>query len=273
MIKTLLIVLAAAAVISMACFTVLGLMGGFPPAGFAGNGWGQNWGGRSWNAGGPQVTRNLPYAGGYRLEVNYPAEITVTQGAQPRFTVTGPQGLVDQMSVQNGVIDGPRGPNWNWNWGPGRPNQEPLRIDIVTPDTREFHLSGTQKLTLRGYDQDSLLLDISGAAEVDGQGRTGRLESHISGAGHLELGQLTAQDAVVTISGAGEADLDARRSSDVSLSGAGHIQLKCRPESTQSQKSGFGDVEYGPSCSELTPPAPSSSPPAAPDTPAAKSKV
>src|SRR5665213_2492083 len=110
MIKKLLVVMAAAALFSFVCFFVLGMMGGFPPPGLAGKGWGRNWRSGAWDAGGPQTTRNLTYSGGYRLIISYPAEITVTQGAQPRFTVSGPQGLIDQLRLDNGVLYGPRGP-------------------------------------------------------------------------------------------------------------------------------------------------------------------
>ncbi|MEI9890041.1 MAG: hypothetical protein WDN45_04830 [Caulobacteraceae bacterium] len=46
----------------------------------------------------------------------------------------------------------------------------------------EFHLSGAQKLSLRNFDQDDLEVHISGAGDVEGQGKARRLEAHISGA-------------------------------------------------------------------------------------------
>ncbi len=279
MIKRLLVVFATAAVISLACFTLLGVMGGFPPK-FNdapwGPGWRGPWGGRhgDWDASGPSTSRNLAYTGGYKLEIYYPAEITVTQGPQARFTVTGPQGLLDRLVLENGVLYGPRGPRWNW--GPGPDGDGRLRIDIVTPDTHEFHLAGTQKLTLRGYDQDVLALYASGAADVEGQGKARRLDAHISGAGHLDLEQLAVDDADISISGAGDASLDARNSAQVSISGAGHVEFKCRPAGGLSQHiSGFGSVDEGPNCSTAsTPPAASTSPaPAESQAPAPKSKV
>ena len=168
MIHKLLVVMAATALVSVVCFFALGMIGGFPPGGPFQDGW-RDWRGEAWDAGSPQTTRDLPYSGGYRLSVGYPAEITVPQGMQPRFTVTGPRDLLARLSVDDGRLRGPRGPSWNWGRGPtpyGR-----LRIDIVTPDTREFHLSGSQKLTLRNFDQDRLALHISGSAEVQGQGK------------------------------------------------------------------------------------------------------
>jgi hypothetical protein len=265
-IKKLLIVMAAAAVLSFVCFFIL-TMTGFPKSWEVAGppGWGNDppWA-RGTGYGGPRTTRNLAYNGGYRLIVSYPAEISVTQGAQPRFTVTGPQGLLDSLTLDNGVLYGPRGPRWIWGGDNAGSNR--LHIDIVTPNTHEFHLSGAQDLTLHGYDQDTLEIYVSGAGDIEGQGKARRLEAHISGAGDLKLDQLTVDDAVVSISGAGDARLDARRSSDVWLTGAGDVQFKCRPASTNERKTGFGDISYGPSCTDLQPPAPPA--PEAPATPA-----
>lgn len=277
MLKKLLVVFASAALISLACFTLLGVLGGFPPNLNGGPWQNGDWawrGGRHdhWNADGPQTSRNLAYTGGYKLEFDYPAEVTVTQGPQARFTVTGPQGLLDRLTLENGTLYGPRGPRWNW--GPGPDHDGRLRIDIVTPDAHEFHLNGTQKLMLRGYDQDTLALYASGAADVEGQGKARRLDAHISGAGHLDLEQLAVNDAYVSISGAGDASLDARSSAEVSISGAGHVQLKCRPPVVLPHISGFGSVDDGPSCSATpAPPASSTPAPAEPEAAAPKTKV
>jgi hypothetical protein len=96
----------------------------------------------------------------------------------------------------------------------------------------------------------------------------------------VDLDQLPVDDARLSISGAGDANLDARRSSDVSLSGAGHVEFRCRPPSASDHKSGFGSVDYGPDCAAEAPPASSSPPapaPAAPQAPptppAPKTKV
>ena len=279
MIKKLLVLMAAGALIAIVCFTILGMLGGFNAVNQFGpwNGWG--WGGRpgpryanDWRYnGGPDTTRNLAFNGGPRLDIYYPADIVVTQGPEARFTVTGPQGLLDQLVLTNGTLYGPRG-GPRWNWGEDRDGR--LRIDIVTPDTHEFHLAGAQKLSLRGYDQDSLYLYAAGAADVDGAGKARRLEAHISGAGHLALGELVVQDALIAISGAGDAEIDPHASADVSISGAGHVNLRTRPPYLQTHISGFGSVDAPPQGS--FPPPASSAPPAASPPPAAppsKSKI
>jgi hypothetical protein len=265
MTKKLLVVFAAAGLISMVCFTFMGILGGFPhgwggPPPWATGDWDGDWRDHGRDQG-PEVTRNLPFTGSDRLEVNYPAEITVTQGTQARFTVTGPQYLLDQLTLDDGVLSGPHGRRAHWNRGyHGR-----LTIDIVSPNTHEFHLAGAEKLTLKDFDQDSLILHAAGAADIEGQGKARRLEAHMAGATHLDLAELPVDDAVVAIAGAGDASIDARNSADVSMSGAGHVQLKSCPPTLHEHKSGFASVD----CSGPRPAAPASSAaPAAPTPPA-----
>jgi len=223
---------------------------------------------------GPETTRELAYSGSDRLDIGYPAEITVTQGPQARFTVTGPQYILDQLRLEDGgrvIWEGWGRRGWNRRFH-GR-----LRIDIVSPNLHEFYLSGAQQLTLRNFDQDTLLVQASGAADVEGQGKARRLEARITGAGDLKLEDLPVDDAEVMISGAGDARLDARKSARVQISGAGNVDFKCRPASADVHKSGFGDVHYGPDCATLPAPPAASSEPEAPAEPApappAKSKV
>ncbi len=246
MVKKLLILVAAGAVVSFACFFVVNLTGGLRPP------WSHHGSWKDYD--GPETSRTLPFAGAERLDISYPAEITVTQGPQARFTVTGPKDLLDDLSLTDGRLTGP-----DDGFHFGHHHHGRLRIDIVSPNTHEFHMSGAEKLTLNNFDQDSLILSASGAADVKGAGRARRLEAHISGAGDLNLGDLPVDEAVISISGAGDAVLDARRSADISISGAGHVRLKTRPASLQTHISGFGSVDAP---DNAAPPA--APPPAAP---------
>lgn len=280
MIKRLLVVMACAALISVVCFMVLGLMGGFPPKGFGsrfGHGFGDGWGDGDWDSHGrdpgPEITRTLTFSGGPRLEIAYPAEITVTQGPTPSFTVTGPQAIVDELQLEDGTLEGPHGRHWDGGHYHGR-----LTITVVTPDTHEFHLAGAEKLTIRNYDQDSLTVHAAGASEIEAQGKARRLEAHIAGAGHLDMEQLPVEDADISIAGAADASLDARVSSDISVAGAGHVQLKCRPAHANMHGSPFAHVDYGPDCGSLPAPAAPATPaepakPTAPASPTPKTKV
>jgi len=278
MIKKLLVLMAASAIISFACIAMLGMMGGLAAWNNAGPwNWGP-WG--DWREGrdaGPETTRDLAYSGSSRLDIYYPAEITYTQGDQPKFTVTGPQALLDELRLNDGELTtdnapGYRGRRFRWN-GRSYNNYGRLRVEITAPNLHEFHLSGAQQLRIRNYDQDELRIYGSGAADIEGEGKAQRLEADISGAGHMDLERLPVDDARITISGAGDVSLDARRSSEATLSGAGHIAFKCRPSDSHDHKSGFGSIDYGPDCATVPPPGPATPPEPANPAPAPKTKV
>lgn len=272
MIKKLLVVMAASAIVSFACIALLGMMGGLAAWSNAGpwnwGPWGEGGNGNYRGDAGPEITRDLAFTGSDRLDIGYPAEITYTQGPQTRFTVTGPQYILDQLRLEDGgrvIWDG-----WGQR-GWGRRFRGRLHIDITSPNLHEFYLSGAQQLRLRNFDQDSLIVQASGAADVEGQGKARRLEARITGAGDLKLGDLTVDDAEIMISGAGDVRADARKSARVQMSGAGDVHLNCRPPMFDPHKSGFGDISTGPDCSTLPPPAASDEPaaPAEPAKPAA----
>jgi hypothetical protein len=266
MIKRLLVVFAAAGLISMVCFSLLGILGGFPHDWRGGPWRGGDWNG-DWRHGGdagPEITRNLPFTGSDQLEVSYPAEITVTQGPQAKFTVTGPQRLLDELTLDDGVLSGPSGRRFRWN----HHEQGHLKIDVVSPNIHKFQLAGAAKLMLKNYDQDSLSLNLAGATEVEGQGKAKRLDAHIAGAGHLDLSQLRVDEAEVSIAGVADADIDPHVSANVSIAGAGHVRLRTRPPSVSSHIFGPGSIDEGPTPPAPAPPAPPTPP--APPAPATK---
>jgi len=267
MIKKLLVVFAAAGLISMVCFSLLGILGGFPhswggPPPWATGDWDGDWRDHGRDQG-AEISRNLPFTGSDQLEISYPAEITVTQGPEARFTVTGPQRLVDQLKLDDGVLSLPYDRRFRWN----RHNEGRLKIDIVSPNTHKFQLAGADKLTLKAFDQDTLILSLAGATAVEGQGKAKRLEAHIAGAGHLDLEQLSVDDAEVAIAGVADAVIDPHVSADISISGAGHVRLHTRPPSVRQHIFGPGSVDEGPSA----PAAPAPPAPPAPSPPATKS--
>jgi hypothetical protein len=229
MITKLLAVAAGAAVLSLACFAILKAVGGAPYTSDI-----------EWGAPAPQITRDLPWTGGPRVDIAYPAEITYTQGPQPRFTVTGPKALVDQLTLEGGALRGPE-PSHFRIWDGQRRS---LKIQIVSPNTYEFHLAGAERFELVGFDQDQLILDCAGAAHVHGEGHAKSLKISLAGANHVDFGDLPVDDAVVSIAGAGHVELDPRKSADVSISGAGHVDLKTRPPDLRTHIAGVGSVSH-----------------------------
>jgi hypothetical protein len=230
--RTLLIIVAVGAILAVVSLSVLHALGGFAHHH-------HRHGEDADNDSGPQVTRELPWTGGDTLKIEVPAKITYTQGPEPKFVATGPKAIVDKLTLEDGELSGDPHRSW-WRFS----GEDRLTIAITSPNTHAFHLSGAEALTLKQYDQDELDLEVSGAAHVDGQGHAKRLDAGISGTGDLDLAQLPVDEARVSISGAGAATIDPKASADISISGAGHVQLKTTPPVLNTHVSGLGSVSH-----------------------------
>lgn len=84
--------------------------------------------------------------------------------------------------------------------------------------------------------------DISGAGDVTLKGNTQQLTAEVSGAGDLKASHLIAEKAKVKVSGAGNAKVNAVKSIDADVSGAGSIIYKGNPAERNVNISGAGSV-------------------------------
>ncbi|HEY8574671.1 GIN domain-containing protein [Phenylobacterium sp.] len=201
-------------------------------------------------ASGPEVTRELAWTGEERVEFDVRADVTYTQAPGPaKLVVTGPQGLVDRVEIEDGRVH-----------FRGRTSYSRLRIVMTAPNVTSFALNGNDRLTIEGYRQDRLVLDMSGNAEVTARGQARELDVDISGSGEAELGQLSAEDAEVEISGSGEAVIAPTKSARLNVSGSGEITLMTRPERLESDVSGSGSIRQGSASASPSSPSPSPSP-------------
>lgn len=91
------------------------------------------------------------------------------------------------------------------------------------------HASGASEVRFADFETDMLILNLSGAGEVDMEkvNCIGGLEIDASGAADID-GNITSQTLVASVSGAGDVDLCINCSSDVSIhaSGAADIELR-----------------------------------------------
>ncbi len=230
MTRTLLITAGAAALVSLVCLGAVQALGGFHLH--------VDEDGRPSAEIGPRETRDLAWSGTEALRIeNSAAEISYTQGPTPKFTVTGPKNRIDQITIDGDTV---KGSNVHWSLTDDPDDQ--IRMVIVSPRTRSFHLDGEEMLHIAGYDQDSLEIEVSGAAKIDGAGHAKTLTADLSGAAALDLSRLPVDEAKVDISGAGAAKIDPKQSADVTISGAGNVRLLTRPPRLRTRVSGIGRV-------------------------------
>lgn len=180
------------------------------------------------------ATKEIAWDGSTTLVLDVPADVTFTQGgAGPgKLTVTGPKRAIDTLSLAGGRLT-------------DAVNNEGQRLTIVmtAPKVTRFELTGIDRLTLDGYDQDSLEISTTGMSKVTGHGKTKTLRLDMTGAGEVDLADLDADRAEVTLSGAARASIAPRTSAKLDVSGSGQVELKTRPLTLEKNVSGSGEVK------------------------------
>jgi hypothetical protein len=208
---------------------------------------------RTNRAHGPQASRTLAWSGDDRLSVGVPADIRYIQAPGPgSVTVSGPQGVVDEVQVRDGRIFLEDGPHW---W----PHK--LSIVVRAPNVSEFELSGANALTIEDYNQQRLNLRLSGASEVTASGAAEAIDLDISGTGHADFSGVQAKGAEVRISGAGDATVAPTEWARLDISGMGDIRLLTHPPKLDTNISGAGRIrQVEPRAPATLSPSPSPSP-------------
>ena len=183
----------------------------------------------------PDVTRTLAWTGGPSLRIDSSIDVDYIQGETGNVVVTGPQNLADRVRLENGRLYLAEGGDTRWR-------RDDLRVAVTAPNLDRFEVNGSGDLTIAGYDQPSLAVDIAGSAEVRASGRTEALDLDISGSGEANLDDLATGTATVDISGSGDARIAPTGETSVSISGSGDVALTDRPSKLTTDISGSGDV-------------------------------
>lgn len=103
-------------------------------------------------------------------------------------------------------------------------------------------VSGSGDVRLSAVATDELTLEITGSGDILASGQSGRLMAKISGSGDIKAGGLRADDVSVRIAGSGDADVQARRTLDVSIAGSGDVRHTGNA-TVQTQIAGSGTVK------------------------------
>lgn len=195
------------------------------------------------------------------IDVNYPAEVTISQGTAESLKIEAEDNLLPLLKteVRGGRLE------IFYKRGPGKNIRatKPVRITIVVKDLNDVQFSSAGQLTIDRLEADELEVSLSGAGDVQlnqvqagalyvnmsgagsatASGSARNLIVNISGLGSFEGGELESQDARVAISGAGGATVWAERDLNVDLSGAGSVSYY-GAASVSRNISGVGGVRH-----------------------------
>ncbi len=184
---------------------------------------------------GPTITRELPWSGDDELSITIPATVTYVQGPENKVVVTGPQTAVENLYIDDGRFRFHRRVR----------GIQGLEITVTASGVREFHMAGSQRLTITGYDQDDLDVHMAGSGDVVGSGRTRRVEVHIAGSGDIDLGAVATDDAEVRIAGSGNSVLSPKDRAEIHIAGSGDVTLTTRPNHLEQHIAGSGRIVQG----------------------------
>jgi hypothetical protein len=117
-------------------------------------------------------------------------------------------------------------------------------VEITLPgvEFRKVTLAGAGDIAMEDVDQDELDLTIAGAGRVNADGRSNDVKLTIAGAGEAQIGKLATKRIEVDIMGAGEAIISATDDADVTIMGAGNVDLLTRPARHDFDVFGAGDI-------------------------------
>jgi Putative auto-transporter adhesin, head GIN domain len=174
--------------------------------------------------------RRLPWTGGDKLDVTTPVPLRVVARDGGDVVLRGTPAAVAHLQLRGGRL-----------FSCGR-LEGPVEVELPARALRHVHISGTGNVTLEKLDQRELELRISGSGQIEAHGRVERVAAHISGSGDVRLGDLAMKRLTTKISGSGNVEAGPKDEADITLSGAGRVNLLTRPANLHSKISGSGRI-------------------------------
>lgn len=200
---------------------------------------------------GPDAVREIVWSGADGLDVNVPAEVTFTQGPQPKVTVIGPAGAIDRVELDGGRLRFRGGQNRTVVTVNGHTTVNGravdgdwprVRIAITAPNVRSFVQRGTNTLKIQGYSQDTITIEVHGRGDVVAKGQARLVEVEVHGSGDSNLAALTTQDADVEVKSTGSVTVAPTGAADIEIEGDGDVTLTTNPKSIRRNISGYGKI-------------------------------
>lgn len=193
--------------------------------------------GRGAKGSGDMETRELSLDEFRALEIGGAFEVDVRFGKKQKVAITIDDNLWEHLDAR---VKG----HWlkiDWDRSV-RPSDE-CRIEIVVRDLQELSVRGACDAHIHGFAGARFTYELSGAGNLEMDGKVEFLEIDISGAGDADTRDLEAQHVEVRISGAGNAEVHAERSLEARVSGVGNLTYYGDPEEKDTSVSGMGSIK------------------------------
>jgi hypothetical protein len=195
------------------------------------------------------------------IEVDFPAQVTVTQGEAVSVKVEAEDNVMPglQTSVSGDTLE----IFYRAEDGRRVNPRKLVKVTIVVKDLREVKLTSAGEVTITGIRTEKLTAvlsgagnlklediaveeftaNLSGAGNLSASGMADKQSLVISGFGSFNAGNLHSQTATVTLSGAGSATLWVDDALSARISGAGSVNYYGAADVTE-MISGVGSVNH-----------------------------
>lgn len=122
-------------------------------------------------------------------------------------------------------------------------NHVPLEVVIQVPSLDAVTASGAAEVAAHGVASDTMRVSASGAAQVRIDGDVGDLVAEGSGSAVIKARDLHAEDVDLDLSGSSVAEICAKGSANITVSGASSADYYCGPDKVVPHESGSGHIE------------------------------
>jgi len=193
------------------------------------------------------------------IEMDYPAQVTVTQGDSVSVQIEAEDNVLPglQTRVRNDTLE----VFYKVSEGKHVNPTKAVKITIVVKDLKEVDFESAGELTLNGIETDELdvsvsgagnlkvndlvakefAVNLSGAGSMHANGEANDFKLTISGFGSFNGKDLQTTTTRITLSGAGSATVWVEDELDATISGAGSVNYYGSPSVTK-RVSGVGNV-------------------------------
>jgi hypothetical protein len=171
---------------------------------------------------GPRTAQTRDVAGFTRIENHDSTDLRIRAGEPQRVRVIAGEKVIDDLRTE--VRDGTLVVTFDHDgWGGD------AVVEASVPRLTRVEASGSGDIDASGIDADAFELRSDGSADLDLEGRVGRLAVDLDGSGDADLDGLAAREADVAVSGSGDADVRAAERLDVRVDGSGDVRYHGDP--------------------------------------------
>lgn len=178
-----------------------------------------------------------------RIHLSYPAQLTITQGANESLTITGDDNLVAGIRTQ--VADGVLEINFLEGHKLNITPSKPTKINVVVKDLIELTFDSAGEIQVEGLKTNFLKMTMDGAGALKlNEVQLKNLECNLNGVGSIEANG-SADNVNITMQGLGNFNGDNLhiQTATINLDGMGSASVWA-DKTLKADVSGLGSVNY-----------------------------